>query len=142
VAVKVFQDEGGLDRDAFQIGEHPGGVAGVVKCLRALGQLINCAIAVAAGREGATVEVGDHRVSSAANQAGGDGPLECGEAQGGTGNADQAHGARLFDCLNHHDGRGGVDKDFQAVEDFVHIRLTSQDLLSYNNVFGTPGISL
>jgi len=48
-----------------------------------------------------------------------------------------AHSAHFLDRLHHDDGRGGVNEDLEALQHFVHIRLTSQELLSYNNVFGS-----
>ena len=56
-------------------------------------------------------------IDAAARQAAGDAPLEGCEVKRGTCGAHQAHDAHLFHRLHHHNGRGGVDQDFEAFEE-------------------------
>jgi hypothetical protein len=68
-------------------------------------------------------------VTAATNQPAGDAPLEGSQIQGRTSYSDEANRAHLLDRLHYHDGRGGVEKDFQALKGIGHKGLTIWDLL-------------
>jgi hypothetical protein len=119
VPVQILEDEGGFNRDAFQICQHRRRFAAVVERLGILFQGILTAM-----RSKIVVSIGDDLsdIAAASQKPSSYAPLEGSEVQSGTGSTHHAHGTDFLDRFYDDDRRRRIDQDLEPLQRVFFLR--------------------